>query len=72
MEKNLILFNSPDGAVSVNVMLEKDTLWLSQKQMAELFGKDTDTIGLHLKNIYKDGELNEISTTELFSVIRSD
>jgi hypothetical protein len=40
--------------------------------MAELFDKDSDTIGLHLKNIYKSGELEEISTTEKYSVVRQE
>lgn len=70
MQKELILFNSTDGNVYVDVTLEKETLWLSQKQMAEIFGKDTDTISLHLKNIYQDGELIEEATTEFFSVVQ--
>lgn len=53
-----------------NVKLEKDTLWLTQRQMAELFDKDTDTIGLHIKNIYHDGELAEAATTEEYSVVQ--
>ena len=40
--------------------------------MAELFDKDSDTIGLHLKNIFKSGELDELSTTEFFSVVRME
>lgn len=40
--------------------------------MAELFGKDSDTIGLHLKNIYKSGELEQDSTTEKYSVVRQE
>ena len=41
------------------------TVWLSQKQMSQLFEKNTDTIGLHLKNIFQSGELDEFSTTEI-------
>ena len=44
--------------------------WLSQVQMAELFGKDTDTIGLHLKNVYTSGELDKAGTTEESSVVK--
>ena len=43
-----------------------------KKQMSALFGKDTDTIGLHLKNIYSEEELVELSTTELFSVVQKE
>lgn len=49
---------------------ENEAVWLSQRQMAELFAKDTDTIGLHLKNIYSEEELLERSTTEFFSVVQ--
>jgi hypothetical protein len=70
MNKELILFNSIDGNISIDVTLENDTLWLSQKQMAEIFGKDADTIGLHLKNIYQENELDESATTEFFSVVQ--
>ncbi len=66
MEKSEIkIYKTPDGQTSIEVKLEKDTVWLSQKQMAELFDKDSDTIGLHLRNIYKSGELEEFSTTEI-------
>ena len=73
MEKSEIkIYKTPDGKTSIEVKLEKDTVWLSQKQMAELFDKDTDTIGLHLRNIYNSGELEEKSTTEKYSVVRKE
>jgi len=73
MEKSEIkIYKTPDGQTSIEVKLEKDTVWLSQKQMAELFDKDSDTIGLHLRNIYKSGELEEFSTTEKYSVVRQE
>ncbi len=64
------IFKTGDGKTSIEVKLQNDTVWLSQKQMAELFDKNSDTIGLHLKNIYKSGELDEDSTTEKYSVVR--
>lgn len=66
------IYKTPEGNTSIEVKLEKETVWLSQKQMAELFDKDSDTIGLHLKNIYKFEELEEISTTEKYSVVRQE
>lgn len=66
------IYKSPDNQIELQVSLDKDTVWLSQKQMSELFDKDTDTIGLHLKNIYAEQELNEKSTTELFSVVQTE
>ena len=57
---------------NLEVRLEQDTVWLTQKQMSALFEKDTDTIGLHLKNIYKDKELDELETTEESSVVQKE
>ena len=72
-EKKLIeIYQSDDGQTQIEVRLEKDTLWLSQAQMAELFDKDSDTIGLHLRNIYKSGELERLATTEESSVVRQE
>jgi len=64
------IYQTEDGSANVEVHFKSETLWLNQKQMAELFDKDTDTIGLHLKNIYMDGELQESATTEFFSVVQ--
>jgi len=55
--KQIEIYQSEDGQIQIQVYLEKDTIWLSQAQMAELFDKDSDTIGLYLRNIYKSGEL---------------
>ena len=54
----------------LEVKLIRDTVWLTQKQISELFEKDTDTIGLHLKNIFKEHELEEAATTEESSVVQ--
>jgi len=73
MDKQQIeLYQSADGQVHIDVRLAQDTLWLSQVQMAELFEKDSDTVGLHLKNIFADGELDPLSTTEESSVVRQE
>lgn len=61
-----------DGQANIEIRLEKETLWLSQAQLATLFDKDTDTIGLHLRNIYKEGELDEKATAEESSVVRQE
>jgi prophage maintenance system killer protein len=57
---------------TLEVKLRDDTVWLTQKQMATLFDKDADTIGLHLKNIYKEHELEESATTEESSVVQTE
>ncbi|MBU3914454.1 virulence protein RhuM/Fic/DOC family protein [bacterium] len=68
----IVIYTDPDGTVQTDVRLEAETLWLSQKMMAELFDRDVDTIGLHLKNIYSEEELEEKATTEDFSVVQTE
>lgn len=70
INSDIKIYQSQDGQTEVQVKFENETVWLSQKQMSQLFDKDTDTIGLHLKNIYKSGELDEVSTTEDSSVVQ--
>jgi hypothetical protein len=72
MNNGAIEIYKSDTGTEVRVKLEKETLWLTQRQMADLFEKDTDTIGLHLKNIYQDGELMEDATTEEYSVVQME
>ncbi len=69
---DVILYQSDDGGVQLEVQLDRETVWLNQRQMAELFDKDTDTIGLHIRNIYKEGELTRKGTTEESSVVRNE
>ena len=61
-----------DDKPSIEIRLDNDTIWLNQKQMAELFDKDTDTIGLHLKNIFTTKELDKKATTEKYSVVQKE
>jgi len=56
----------------VEVRVQDGTIWLSQKNIGLLFDSSTDNIGLHLKNIYAEDELNEVSTTEDFSVVQQE
>lgn len=72
MNSQVEIFQSEDRQIQVQVRFEGDSVWLSQKMMSELFEKDSDTIGLHLKNIYREQELSENSTTELFSVVQKE
>ncbi|WP_282053388.1 RhuM family protein [Maribacter luteus] len=61
-----------DDKPSIEIRLDNDTIWLNQRQMAELFDKDTDTIGLHLKNIFATKELDKRATTEKYSVVQKE
>lgn len=58
-EANFLIYNTPNNEVRVNVFLENETLWLTQKAMAELFGVQRPAITKHLKNIFETGELKE-------------
>ena len=71
-ELQFLMYNTPEENVSVNAVIKDETIWLTQKAMAELFDCTTDNISLHLKNIYADGELDESSTTEEFSVVQQE
>src|ERR1035437_4493301 len=66
------IYQLEDGKTEIQVKLENESVWLSQKQLAELFEKDSDTIGLHLKTIYESGELVDDSTTEEYSVVQQE
>ena len=70
--QSIIMYSSSDGILKLEVPIDGETVWLSQKQMAELFACSTDNVGLHLKNVFKQGELNEKSVTEDSSATASD
>ena len=69
---NEIILYQPDNSIRLEVRLQEDTVWLSQVQMGQLFGCSTDNIGLHLKNLYAEGEIDIRSTTEEISVVRKE
>jgi prophage maintenance system killer protein len=68
----IVIYDNREGHTAIEVKLEGESLWLSQKLMADLFEKDTDTVGLHIKNIYEEEELHENATTEIFSVVQQE
>ena len=67
----IILYNVNEK-ISLEVHLSQETVWLTQSQMAELYGCSTDNISLHLKNIYKECELEQNRTSEFFSEVRQE
>lgn len=71
-ELQFVLYNIDQEDIKIKVAVKDETIWVTQRGMAELFGCTSDNISLHLKNIYADGELSEISTTEDFSVVQSE
>ena len=67
-----ILYKADEEDVKVNALLKDKSIWLTQKSMAELFDCSTDTIGLHLKNVFEDGELEKNRTAEEISVVQKE
>lgn len=59
LNNQIVIYQSEDGSTQLDVKLEGETVWLSQAQMSELFGKDRTVIGRHIRNIFKEGELDE-------------
>ena len=57
----LIFYTTREGHANIDVIYEDETFWLNQKQLCELFGRDKSAISRHIRNIFKDGELDEIS-----------
>ena len=67
-----LMFQLDNKEQGIEVYYKDETLWMTQKAMSVLFDCSTDNIGLHLKNIYSDGELSKEATTEEFSVVRKE
>jgi hypothetical protein len=67
-----LLYQSEDGSTRIDVMLQDQTLWLSQKQLTELFGKAKGTVSEHIKHIFEDRELLEGSVVRLFRTTAAD
>ena len=69
---DLILYTTEDGRIQIKLRAKDQTVWLTQRDMAQLFDVSTDNVGLHLKNIYEDGELSREATTEDSSVVQTE
>lgn len=72
MNNSIEIYRSQDGSVQLNVKLENDTVWLTQSQMAELFGRDRTVITRHINNCYKEGELDKKITCAKFAHMGKD
>ena len=67
-EGELILYQTQEGTVRIEVLYESETFWLNQKKIAELFGVDVRTISEHFHNIFASGELNEQAVLRKFRI----
>ena len=70
-DSRIQIYQSTDGETRVNVRFEKETIWLTQRQMGEVFDTTPENVLMHLKNIYKTGELDQDSTAKNFLVVRT-
>lgn len=71
-EFEFLLYNTPDEDVEVNVVVNNETVWLTQKSMAELFERDISVISRHVKNVFEEGELEEESNLQFLQIPSSD
>ena len=72
MSNEILIYTDDNGEIDLTVSLENDTVWLSQKQMVELFGRDKSVISRHIKNIFKDIELDENAVVAKNATTASD
>ncbi len=71
-EFQFLVYKAEQDDVSINALIQDETIWLTQKAMAELFGCSSDNVSLHLKNIFADGELRKEAVTEKISATAAD
>ena len=68
----VILYEAPDGQVRVDVRLDHDTVWLTQEQMGQLFGRERSVITKHVRNVFRDGEFEPEATCAKFAHTAED
>ena len=71
-ESEILLYTAPDGAVKVGVLFRDETVWLTQRSLAELFGVGVPAVNKHLKHIFESGELDPIATISKMEMVRSE
>ena len=73
MNKNeIVLFETADNEVSLQVQMQDETVWLTQSQMVELFGRDVSVISRHINNVFKEGEVDKKSNLHFLQIANSD
>lgn len=72
MSSEIIIYQNSEGNVKIDVHLEEETVWLTQDQMATLFGKARNTIAEHIQNVYEEGELKQNRTSRKFRQVRTE
>jgi hypothetical protein len=69
---DFLLYSVPEGNIKVEVILNEETVWLSQKSIAHLFGVQVPAISKHLKNIFESGELDKDSTISILETVQEE
>lgn len=72
MKNKIVLYKSPKGNIDLKVSFDGKTVWLTQKQMADLFNKDIRTVNEHIKNVFNENELIEKAVVRKFRITASD
>jgi len=72
MNSEILIYQNPDGNIKIDVRLQEETVWLTQAQMGQLFGKDKRTISEHISNIFSEGELDKNSTVRKFRTVQTE
>ena len=71
-ESNILLYETDEGKINVDVILKDETIWLTQKSMSELFDVNVHAINKHLNNIYEEKELDKNSTISKMEIVRKE
>jgi hypothetical protein len=72
MSSEIIIYQNTEGNIKIDVRLEEETVWLTQDQMATLFGKGRSTVAEHIINVYDEGELEQNRTCRKFRQVRQE
>ncbi len=72
MNSEIIIYQKPEGNIKIDVRLEEETVWLTQEQMATLFGKGRSTVAEHIANVFEEGELEQNRTCRKFRQVRME
>lgn len=71
-KSEILIYQNPDGHIKIDVRLEEETVWLTQEQMTELFGKGRSTLAEHIANVYEEAELESNRTCRKFRTVRQE
>ena len=69
---DVVVYEAPGGEVRVDVRLDRETVWLTQQRMAELFGRDRSVVTRHIRNVFREGELDPEATCAKFAQVQSE